>query len=167
MAYHPLLTFQKNTRVVKKRSCPSRCISSFAWLNGKKILSSLSQCYSGLIYFRVIDVINRFLRLNSSTPRRRPVFRSCKFHQYHILRIQNCIRRQIVQNNEVNTTRDAVLSELGFDVKPTMMKRLRRSMGYESRSSRSGHMIRKVNKEKRLLFCKSSVEKSVSRFYLY
>ncbi|KHJ81081.1 hypothetical protein OESDEN_19235, partial [Oesophagostomum dentatum] len=55
--------------------------------------------------------------------------------------------------------RAAVIAELGVDVKSTMMKRLRQSLGYTSRSTRSGHMIRTANKEKRLLFCRSCIAK--------
>ncbi|KAL6726205.1 hypothetical protein Aduo_008200 [Ancylostoma duodenale] len=40
-----------------------------------------------------------------------------------------------------------------------MMKRLRLSLGYVSRSVRSGQMIRSVNKDKRLLFCKAAIAK--------
>ncbi|KAL6742774.1 hypothetical protein Aduo_015888 [Ancylostoma duodenale] len=86
----------------------------------------------------------------------KPTFASRKFDQCEIYRIINFIVKSIEENNEITTKelRTALSRELSLDVKPTMLFRLRRDLGYAAKSVKNGQLIRERNREKRLLFCK-------------
>ncbi|KHJ79464.1 hypothetical protein OESDEN_20890 [Oesophagostomum dentatum] len=129
-----------------------------------EILRDLLPCFPSMTYEKVRTIVRKFKAFNlQGHPKEKPKFPSRKFNQYEIFRIQNVVTNCLEENNEITTKElcARVATELSFDVKPTMMTRLVQTLGFDSKSVRTGQLIHKTNREKRLAFCKEMISKKV------
>uniref|UniRef100_A0A1I7WE97 DDE_3 domain-containing protein n=1 Tax=Heterorhabditis bacteriophora TaxID=37862 RepID=A0A1I7WE97_HETBA len=116
------------------------------------ITREIQKTHTNITYKTVLNFIraHKQQRAGISQP-----FRGRKFVASEVEEIKSFISNIYATNNEVTSTTlmKMIKETLGYDVKRTMLKKFRKQLGFVCKSTKSGHLIRSVNQEKRLEFC--------------
>uniref|UniRef100_A0A1I7XM94 HTH_33 domain-containing protein n=1 Tax=Heterorhabditis bacteriophora TaxID=37862 RepID=A0A1I7XM94_HETBA len=137
-----MATFQENDVLYK--SIIARKLSK---CSGSQIHRDLQPQFPNLTYKTVLAIIRSYSLLRNGQKISRK--KSIKFNFLEMREIRNFIRDAYSINNELTAPAlcKKIENELGYEVKLTMLKKLRRELGFICKSTKCGHLIRPANKK--------------------
>uniref|UniRef100_A0A1I7X4M4 HTH_Tnp_Tc3_2 domain-containing protein n=1 Tax=Heterorhabditis bacteriophora TaxID=37862 RepID=A0A1I7X4M4_HETBA len=122
------------------------------------ITRELQKTFGTLSYKRVLTIIKAYKQQKAGNIVR-PYSRR-KFTASEVYEIKTFMSNAFRTDNSITARRmiKMIQESLAFQVKPTMLKVFRKELRLLCKSTKSGHLIRSGNKEKRLQFCNRMLE---------